>query len=91
MTLRCWVITALLLSCAAAPARAQDAHVHDAPPGPWQWGVDGTAFGGYNYQLREFTNLRRTSGQAQDEERQDDAGRGHDGERCQDSLIMLNI
>lgn len=57
MTLRCRAVAALLLSCAAAPARAQDAHVHNAPAGAWQWGVEATVFGGYNYQLREFTDF----------------------------------
>ena len=63
MKLRCCAIAALLLVCAAAPARAQDAHVHDAPAGPWQWGIEGTAFGGYNYQFREFTDFDEVESQ----------------------------
>ena len=31
--------------------------MHNAPPGAWQWGVAGTVFTGYNYQLREFTDF----------------------------------
>jgi hypothetical protein len=44
----------------AAPATAQDEqHQHDdAGSGTaWQWSVEGTAFGGYNYQRRKFTDF----------------------------------
>ena len=49
----------LICSIAAIEARAQEpAHVHDpATPAAWQWSVDGTAFFGYNYQYREFTDF----------------------------------
>jgi hypothetical protein len=63
MTLHYLARAALLLLCAAAPARAQDTHVHNAPAGSWQWGVSGTAFGGYNYQRREFTDFDEVESQ----------------------------
>jgi hypothetical protein len=49
----------LLLQLAFAPAAmAQEpAHQHDTPSDTWQWGVEGTVFAGYNYQLREFTDF----------------------------------
>lgn len=49
----------LICSIAAVDARAQEpAHVHDgAAPAGWQWSADGTAFFGYNYQRREFTDF----------------------------------
>ena len=42
----------------AAPAGAQEpAHQHDAPTTPWQWSLEGSAFAGYNYQWRKFTDF----------------------------------
>src|SRR5688572_31767421 len=39
-------------------AHAQDpAHQHDTVSRPWQWGVEGAAFVGYNYQYRKFTDF----------------------------------
>lgn len=52
-------LIALVLTLAwPAASMAQD-HVHDPAPGPsaWTWGVEGTAFFGYNYQRREFTDF----------------------------------
>ena len=47
-----------LLLVFAPGAHAQDpAHQHDPAPSPWQWGVDGVAFVGYNYQYRKFTDF----------------------------------
>ena len=63
MTLRCWAVAALLLGCTAVLARAQDPHVHEAAPATWQWGVDGTAFGAYNYQHRKFTDFDEVESQ----------------------------
>jgi hypothetical protein len=44
----------------AAPSRAQDhqpEHPHDTMTGAWRWSIEGVAFGGYNYQRREFTDF----------------------------------
>lgn len=52
---------AMLIAVAiAAPAIAQDhtpAHQHENMSPAWQWSVEGTAFGGYNYQHRKFTDF----------------------------------
>ena len=56
--LRRAAIAVTLLLVFAADALAQDpAHQHDTPSQPWQWGVAGTAFVGYNYQYRKFTDF----------------------------------
>src|SRR5688572_12233705 len=56
------VIAFLLLF--AAPAMAQDpTHQHDATSQPWQWSVEGTAFGSYNYQYRKFTDFDEVESQ----------------------------
>jgi hypothetical protein len=48
----------------AAPSFAQDAaHQHDATSSPWQWGVEATAFGGYNYQYRKFFDFDEVESQ----------------------------
>ncbi|HEX4913491.1 MAG TPA: hypothetical protein VFV51_06025 [Vicinamibacterales bacterium] len=49
----------LWLQVVLAPAAAaQDAaHQHDTGSSAWQWGVDGNAFFGYNYQYRKFTDF----------------------------------
>lgn len=50
-------IVLALLFC-AAPAGAQEpAHQHDTTTQPWQWTVEGSAFVGYNYQWRKFTDF----------------------------------
>jgi hypothetical protein len=49
-------LTAVLLC--AAPAQAQDqSHQHAATSDAWQWSIEGSAFVGYNYQLRKFTDF----------------------------------
>jgi hypothetical protein len=49
-------LTAVLLC--AAPALAQDqSHQHTTTSDAWQWSVEGSAFVGYNYQYREFTDF----------------------------------
>ena len=47
--------TAMCLS--ASPAFAQNAHQHTVTSDAWQWGVEATAFAGYNYQYRKFTDF----------------------------------
>lgn len=52
------------LVLSATPARAQEpAHQHDASTSPWQWSVEGAAFGGYNYQYRKFTDFDEVESQ----------------------------
>ena len=61
--MRLSVVLAALI-CSAAPAVAQDAaHQHDATSQPWQWSVEATAFGGYNYQYRKFTDFDEVESQ----------------------------
>ena len=51
------VVSLLILVAAVTPARAQDPpHQHPSSEA-WQWGVEGNAFVGYNYQLRKFTDF----------------------------------
>jgi hypothetical protein len=50
-------IAVTLLLTFAPGASAQQAHQHDTPSQPWQWSVDATAFAGYNYQRRKFTDF----------------------------------
>jgi len=38
-------------------AQAGPAHQHTVTSAAWQWGVEATAFGGYNYQYRKFTDF----------------------------------
>jgi hypothetical protein len=48
----------LLHAVLTSAAYAQDAdHQHDAATSAWQWGIEGTAFFGYNYQYRKFTDF----------------------------------
>ena len=48
----------------ALDANAQDpSHRHDDAPAPWQWSVEGTAFAGYNYQYRKFTDFDEVESQ----------------------------
>ena len=65
MTTLTWLGLAVLVLFVYPPphALAQDAHVHDASTGSWQWGIEGTAFGGYNYQRREFTDFDEVESQ----------------------------
>lgn len=53
------VLVTALLVCAAPAAAQEPAHQHDAaaPGAPWQWSVEGSAFVGYNYQWRKFTDF----------------------------------
>lgn len=46
-----------LASCGEA------SHQHDASADAWQWGVEGVAFGGYNYQRRKFTDFDEVESQ----------------------------
>ena len=57
--------TALLLVVAGvAPAAGQDtAHQHDAASPTWQWGIEASAFGGYNYQHRKFRDFDEVESQ----------------------------
>lgn len=57
--MRCllFAVSAAIACCAANASAQEPAHVHEAPATPWQWGVSGSAFVGYNYQLREFTDF----------------------------------
>jgi hypothetical protein len=51
-------IAVTLLLVFTSGAHAQDpAHQHDPASSPWQWGVEGVAFVGYNYQYRKFTDF----------------------------------
>lgn len=51
-------IALLLLLVFALDASAQDlSHQHDTAASSWQWSVEGTAFAGYNYQYRKFTDF----------------------------------
>jgi hypothetical protein len=58
---RLLVMLAFALPLSARGVDAQEpAHVHDPPTAsssPWPWGAEATAFFGYNYQLREFTDF----------------------------------
>jgi hypothetical protein len=49
-------VMAVAIALMAIPARAQT-HQHDATTTAWQWSVEGSAFFGYNYQRREFTDF----------------------------------
>jgi len=56
----CWI------AIAAAPALAQEAtppHQHDTMNPAWQWSVEGSAFAGYNYQWRKFTDFDEVESQ----------------------------
>ena len=57
MVRRASLILLLQLAFAAAAMAQDPAHQHDMPSDSWQWGVEGTVFAGYNYQLREFTDF----------------------------------
>jgi hypothetical protein len=48
--------TAMCLSASPVSAQAPP-HQHPTTSTPWQWGVEATAFGGYNYQYRKFTDF----------------------------------
>jgi hypothetical protein len=55
---RCLVAAGTAMCLSATAAFAQDpAHQHPAPAQEWQWGVDASAFVGYNYQYRKFTDF----------------------------------
>jgi hypothetical protein len=56
MPRRAVIVVTLLLTC-TLDASAQEAHQHDTPSQPWQWTVEATAFAGYNYQRRKFTDF----------------------------------
>ncbi len=45
----------------ASPAGPQ--HQHDATSAGWQWAVEATAFGGYNYQYRKFRDFDEVESQ----------------------------
>jgi hypothetical protein len=60
---RPFATVSLVLWC-AAPVLAQDAaHQHDTASRTWEWGIEATAFGGYNYQYREFTDFDEVESQ----------------------------
>lgn len=51
-------VTSIVLAAAIVAAAQEPAHVHTAAEtSGWQWGAEGVAFFGYNYQLREFTDF----------------------------------
>jgi hypothetical protein len=50
-------LTLLLAFAPDANAQTEQVHQHDTDAQPWQWGVEGTAFAGYNYQYRKFTDF----------------------------------
>lgn len=53
----------MALLIGVAPVAAQEpAHQHSPTP-PWQWSVEGTVFGGYNYQWRKFTDFDEVESQ----------------------------
>jgi hypothetical protein len=59
---RCLAAACTAICLSATTAAAQDpqagpAHQHDTSAAAWQWGVEATAFGGYNYQYRKFTDF----------------------------------
>ncbi len=56
---RCLVAAGTAMCLSATAAFAQEAaHQHPAaPPQGWQWGVEASAFVGYNYQYRKFTDF----------------------------------
>lgn len=55
---RFWTAVASALLICAAPADAQQpSHQHDPAASPWLWSVEGSAFAGYNYQWRKFTDF----------------------------------
>jgi hypothetical protein len=56
-------LTMALLICAAPAVAQEPAHQHDSPASPWQWTVEGAAFGGYNYQWRKFTDFDEVESQ----------------------------
>jgi hypothetical protein len=55
-------LTVLLVFALDAGAQDQ-AHQHDSAAASWQWSVEGTAFGGYNYQYRRFTDFDEVESQ----------------------------
>ena len=57
MRWRAAIAVTLLLVFARDVLAQEQAHQHDTPAQPWQWGVEGTAFVGYNYQYRKFTDF----------------------------------
>ena len=52
-----------LLICAPSAFAQEPPHQHDSTASPWQWTVDGAAFGGYNYQRRKFTDFDEVESQ----------------------------
>ena len=59
---RAFLLAAMLL--VAAPTLAQDAaHQHETASQAWEWGVEATAFGGYNYQYRKFFDFDEVESQ----------------------------
>ena len=55
-------LTVLLVFALDASAQEQS-HQHESAAAPWQWGVEGTAFAGYNYQYRKFTDFDEVESQ----------------------------
>lgn len=51
-----------LLICVAPVAAQEPAHQHRTTP-PWQWSVEATVFGGYNYQRRKYTDFDEVESQ----------------------------
>lgn len=51
------VFLLLIVFASRAAAQADATHQHDAAPDTWQWSIDATVFGGYNYQYRKFTDF----------------------------------
>ena len=51
------VVSFLILLATVTPARAQDSPHQHPSSDAWQWGIEGNAFVGYNYQLRKFTDF----------------------------------
>jgi hypothetical protein len=56
---RGWFAVLLLVVWWPASLLAQDpaTHQHDTASQAWQWSVEATIFGGYNYQYRKFTDF----------------------------------
>ena len=50
-------IALVLISVVSAAAQDATTHQHDPSSTAWQWNVEATAFAGYNYQHRKFTDF----------------------------------
>ncbi len=63
MRRRAAIAVTLLLAFAVRASAQEQAHQHATAAQPWQWSMEATAFAGYNYQRRKFTDFDEVESQ----------------------------